>query len=154
MLKCNACEERKVESEFYKNKCRKSGHDHYCKECRKEYNKQPNQILKNREVVRKYGQSKKGKKHIIEYRQRESSKENAIKYRQKHKLEHWCRNTLTTQISLGKIKKRNICEICYDSPTECHHDDYTKPYEYIELCIKCHNHLHHALPTYQPQKPN
>jgi len=41
-----------------------------------------------------------------------------------------------------KIRKRNTCEICHTSPTQCHHEDYTKPLEYIELCKRCHEFLH------------
>jgi hypothetical protein len=34
-----------------------------------------------------------------------------------------CLNTIIA----NKIKKRNSCEICYNSPTECHHENYYKP---------------------------
>ena len=50
-------------------------------------------------------------------------------------------------IKTGKIKKRNICEICYDFPTECHHEDYSKQLEFVELCSSCHSKLHAQKPA-------
>lgn len=37
---CSSCKEIKVLSDFYKNSQRVSGHDHYCKDCRKKYIKE------------------------------------------------------------------------------------------------------------------
>ena len=60
-----------------------------------------------------------------------------------HYKKHKCRWKLRHAIKAGKIRKRNSCEICHNYPTECHHDDYTKPFEFIELCVRCHKFLHH-----------
>jgi hypothetical protein len=58
---------------------------------------------------------------------------------------HVARKKLNHAIEGGKIKKRNICEICYKSPTDCHHEDYTKPFNFVELCRQCHSTLHYTL---------
>ena len=66
-----------------------------------------------------------------------------FKYRQndevKKKID--CRLILNNAFRF-RLKKKNICETCGASPTQCHHEDYNKPLEYIELCIECHNKLH------------
>jgi hypothetical protein len=69
---------------------------------------------------------------------KECDKKVRLKYPEKYKARFALNNFMRT----GKIKKQNICEVCFKSPTECHHDDYSKPFEFIELCRKCHCLLH------------
>lgn len=47
------------------------------------------------------------------------------------------RNHIRTEIRAGRIKPKP-CEICGDTPTESHHDDYRKPYKIRWLCKKHH----------------
>jgi hypothetical protein len=48
------------------------------------------------------------------------------------------------------LKKNKIiklpCEICGDSKSFAHHNDYSKPLEVIWLCKKHHNDIHQVLP--------
>ena len=67
--------------------------------------------------------------------------------RPKKQMIHKVQQKLNHMILDGKIKKRNTCEFCHRSPTHCHHEDYTKPLEFIELCIQCHNKLHYLYPN-------
>lgn len=58
------------------------------------------------------------------------------------------------------IKKGTLvslpCETCGDARTQAHHEDYSKPFEVIWLCSKCHGAMHrkshcirgHALTDY------
>lgn len=80
------------------------------------------------------------------YRQRPEQKAKKLISNIKHAIKHprafKARRTLNKAIERDKIRKRNSCEICHSSPTHCHHDNYDKPLEYIELCTKCHSLLH------------
>jgi len=50
--------------------------------------------------------------------------------------------SLRDAIGNGEIRRRGSCEICHRSPTHCHHEDYSKPFQFIELCQSCHLFLH------------
>lgn len=52
------------------------------------------------------------------------------------------RISLRVAIRKGNIKKTNICINCSKSPTYCHHADYSKPFQFIELCSTCHGKIH------------
>lgn len=58
------------------------------------------------------------------------------------------RRNLRSQVCKGRIIKSLTCEICgVKCITEGHHKDYSKPYDVIWLCTKCHrdNHLPNAV---------
>ncbi len=118
MKKCIICNQSLSDNCFYFRKDRGKLRGE-CKECRGKYFK--NWDSENRK------------------RRNEISDKSQKKYKHKDK----CRDILRRMFRYGKLRKRNICEICYASPTDCHHDDYTKPFEYIELCRKCHSLLHY-----------
>lgn len=65
------------------------------------------------------------------------------------KVKEKCRKKLANKIASGEIIKRDSCEICHNSPTDCHHHDYSKPLDFIELCRRCHSFLHNQ---YNKQK--
>ena len=121
LKKCNKCEKLKDISSYYKQKKTKDGYRNYCKEC---MNKE------NLERCRKWRLGY-GKEYFIKYR---ADPRNRTQIR--------CRQLLNNQIESGGVNKRDSCEICHISPSECHHDDYAKPYEFIELCKACHKKLH------------
>jgi len=94
------------------------------------YYKNKESILKRQRLYRKQNYNSKITKARIE----KWLKKNPIKYK--------CYKKFRKALAQNIIKKRNSCEICYNSPTECHHEDYNKPLEIIELCIRCHRFLH------------
>ena len=51
---CKKCNNTKPVSEFYKNKSSKDGFQHWCKNCQKEYSKQPHVKKRNIEAVIRY----------------------------------------------------------------------------------------------------
>jgi hypothetical protein len=69
---------------------------------------------------------------------KESKREPLETIKEKNRI----RQILYRAIGKGKVKKRNSCEICHTSPSQCHHWDYSKPLEFIELCSRCHSFLH------------
>ena len=102
---------------------------------KKEYDRQ--WYLKNKE--KSLARDKEWRENNKEQRRSSSRK---YKRLPQERLKHKARRTLYKYFVDNGIHKRNSCEICHTSPTHCHHDDYTKPLEYVELCDGCHKLLH------------
>jgi len=135
---CTLCKIKKLFSEFHKHRKMKDGIYNQCKKCRKEVSKEDYE--KRKESIMEYGK---------EYRKTERGKEaraiESLNRRRLHPLKYQANYKIRNAIRDGKLRKRNICEICYAMPTECHHEDYSKPFDIIELCKKCHRLLHKQL---------
>ena len=129
--KCNRCGDVKSTNSFYNKKIYKDGLHCWCKDCCREYHKSDDQRQKRIIRDKEYYSRPEIKETLRE-------KWNAREYDDNCK----CRKKLQTAIKTGKIKKRNICEYCYSSPTQCHHDDYSMPFSFIEMCQSCHSLLH------------
>jgi hypothetical protein len=139
---CKNCKEEKDIDNFLKIHNGK----HYqssCKKCTYELSRKWKAENKERcnFLKRKWQQNNKG-------RYKEQAKLYFKKYRKKVqenlnlKTQRNARIYLNMKIKRNEITKRNICEICLNSPTDCHHENYNKPYEFIELCRLCHKLLH------------
>lgn len=118
MRKCSKCGIEKEVTDFYsasKSEYRIENLRRMCKECDRKRN-----LAWRRKNKSRVNQWSKENKEIIAVN---------TQYRE--------------AIRIGKIRKRNSCEICHDSPTQGHHEDYSKPLEVIELCQRCHAKLHH-----------
>lgn len=147
---CTFCKKIKTLDCFHKHKQCKYGVSSKCKDCINEYTRKWRQTesgkashKKHRDsVIGRFGNNKRGKKYRKTVKGKLSQKRGAIEARIKFPEKFKARDLLHGSIRSGKIKKRNSCEICYNSPTECHHEDYSKPLEFIELCHKCHSKLH------------
>jgi len=146
---CSHCKKELYICFFALSKSTKDGLQSWCNECKAQYRKSPKMKkwnkewrVKNRKYVAKkakeyYEENKEViKKRMKEYNYR-NWKNNPV---EKKKMN--CRHRLSQAFVSGKIRKRNTCEICHNSPAECHHEDYTKPFEFIELCRRCHIKLH------------
>lgn len=155
---CTICKTEKQISEFYcvKIKLKDGSIKKYpasrCKKCSHIYSIPflKTWLLKNTNYIASYHRNwmmeKRGERDkIFLNKMAEYAQKDRIKFPEKHKA----RGILSGAVRNGKIKKRNICEICCFSPTECHHEDYSKPLEYIELCMRCHKILHKL---YAPEK--
>jgi len=131
--KCSQCKEVKPDKGFF---MRKGVRNAYCKDCYKKYDRK--RYYKNREkrnaiTLFKFHHDPRTLKRMMA-----QTKVMNARYPEKAK----CRSTLGNAIAAGNIRKRNSCEICHNSPTECHHEDYKKPLDFIELCHYCHMFLH------------
>lgn len=71
----------------------------------------------------------------------EAVKQSAKRTYLKHRGEAHARRILFLAIQNGKMTRRP-CEICGDTTTEAHHDDYNKPLEVRWLCQKHHKEWH------------
>jgi len=172
MKYCTGCRKLLKLESFHKRIASKDGLNSRCILCVKEYKKKNwDKIYKKQcerkqkpevkakiklyEKSEKYKQARKryqlSEKGIIaknRYLQSDKRKQTLKKYataimnNPKMYLQKRCRQKLADEIKKGNIRKRNTCEICHASPTQCHHDDYNKPSDFIELCMRCHKYLH------------
>jgi regulator of replication initiation timing len=169
MKTCTKWGVEKEDSGFHKNDALADGLCLHCKECRAAY-KKANRV-KFREYERLYAQKNKERdrerktqwstvyskanKNAFKARAKKWRQENPELCAESHKLRERerrkdplekvkmrARMLLANAIKSGAIKKRNACEICYNSPTHCHHEDYGKPLDFVELCVRCHSKLH------------
>ena len=65
------------------------------------------------------------------------------RYPEKHKARWMLRQAVRN----GKIMKPNSCSKCGAEPKriEGHHEDYSKPFDVVWLCVDCHKSLHGKL---------
>lgn len=54
------------------------------------------------------------------------------------------RNKVAMRIRRGQMQ-RLPCVICGDPKSECHHEDYSKPYDIVFLCPKHHREHHNSI---------
>jgi hypothetical protein len=128
---CTKCLEVLPFSEYYDDARGKYGKEARCKACKYIYQRSWRiaNPEKYRELFRKVSPNR------AENQRRSRTTPHGRKA-------HGAREKLRYHMKTGKIKKRNICEICYTSPTQCHHSDYDKALEFVELCTVCHKFLH------------
>jgi len=95
---------------------------------------------KNREKFRTYNRiyNKQWRKDNDYFYDKKYAEENPEKIKAKNQL-NWA-------VKSGKVEKEP-CEICGDSKSQGHHDDYNKPSEVRWLCALCHTHLHLVIET-------
>lgn len=72
---------------------------------------------------------------------RRSKYEQKLLDKARHPMRHKARQKLTQAIRSGKIH-RQPCEVCGETNSEGHHDDYSKPLAVRWLCRKHHVELH------------
>jgi hypothetical protein len=151
---CIECKLEQSENNFYKDKRAKDGLYIACKKCHCKYAKswRDNNPEKTKANALNYNRQHKEerKEYIKKYYPKNKERLSSCRreYLVKNPLQYYkvlARSKLQSGIIAGKIRKRNICEICYNSPTHCHHQDYSKPFEFIELCNRCHKFLHTQL---------
>ena len=165
MKLCKKCDEEKSLDEFHKNKNGKDGLNSRCKTCAiaatKAWNKANPE--RNRARVAKWqleNPDKDRARHIkwkkenpeklAGYRKnyREANPEKVVEYYKKYKKAKpekiKARNAVGNAIAAGKLIRPDACSVCLEIKNiEGHHEDYSKPFELIWVCVQCHGNIHH-----------
>ena len=128
---CGLCGMEKTLEEYQRNKSNPLGRAYWCKECRREFDRQRNLQPDRRLQIKQWEQSERGK----ELRSL-SRKKDRLLNRQKYRA-HRLVNKLIRE---GFIKKMP-CEKCGDINSHGHHPDYSKPIKVVWLCPRHHAEL-------------
>ena len=110
-----------------------------CDYCRKEYHTKKSAFMKrkrpfcSRECYSKYRSEILPKEEQNAYGTGYSQEERSKRKKARSILNHYLRDNHID---------RKPCEVCGNSKTEAHHDDYDKPLEVRWLCFKCHRAYH------------
>lgn len=131
---CFKCNVEKSLNEFYAQPGMADGHLGKCKACtkrdvRKNYAKHREQYA---EYERVRFQKPERKAYALEYQRR---------YRAANPEKYKARSIVHNVIRDGKLTRQS-CEVCGDTESEAHHDDYSRPLEVRWLCFKHHRELH------------
>lgn len=133
---CFKCLVEKDVEEFYKHPAMGDGRLGKCKECAKK-DVHDNYIDK-RPQYSQYEQ---------ERNKDEARKANKRRYEKQHKLRNpekkSARQAVGNAVRDGRLKKMP-CEICGNTKTQAHHEDYLKPLDVRWLCFKCHREHEHG----------
>lgn len=130
---CKICKVSKpLNTEYFYRKT-PTTFDTRCKECHKN---------ESRTMKREKYDPVKQRAKDIKRRQSGKAGENYQTMTNKYPEKYKARYTLRNYVRLGKIKK-GLCEVCKDSKTQAHHDDYSKPLDVKWLCSKHHKEIHH-----------
>jgi hypothetical protein len=131
---CFKCGIEKPLSEFYEHPQMTNGHLGKCKDCTKT-------------DVRTYSKTEKGKntekRRNAKLGRMEHLKNAADKWNKEHPDRYTAHNRLHAAVRDGKINKPKNCQECGASGIiHGHHEDYSKPFEVLWLCVPCHGKRH------------
>lgn len=131
---CSRCKIKKDDSEF--NYCPSLKRlDHYCKICSTK--KGQEWYWANREEALR-------KKREVYAKNKDKERERRKKRRTEYKMKQ--RRKLERAIYRGTISKPIECSKCGKCCiTQGHHEDYSKPFNVVWLCSRCHSDLHRTL---------
>ncbi len=134
--KCFKCGAVLPLTEFYKHPEMSDGHLNKCKECTKR------DVKENRVVKRDYyhqfdrERTKTPKRQMQKNSYAKAAQEKTPqKYKARMKLHNATRD--------GKVQ-RQPCVFCGNELAEAHHQDYSKPFDVVWVCFKCHRERLHG----------
>ena len=123
-----------------------------CKICNKEFKGTNHKYcsrecrLKNKSIINKLVPLKDRRKYdrIMYEKHKKSKKAKSLKYNKlnKNKIKVWNKLNYEKRKDKTKLIKCSICDGTNNLIK--HHEDYSKGFEFIVLCKKCHNQLHHS----------
>lgn len=133
---CFKCNKEKSLLEYYRHSQMKDCHLNKCKDCSKEDTAtyRNNNIEKVRESDRQ--------RDKLPYRVKLRIK-NVEKFRKKFPLSYKAHYDLSNAVRDGRVIKPKECSSCNKIKLlHGHHEDYSKPFDVIWLCVPCHRQLH------------
>lgn len=140
---CRACGERKPLDLFPRHKTSVAGRAHTCRACNgvrhKLYRQRPGVIQKDKEWRAEWYYERGGKAIVKKNRDTFHTRNG---YKALPDAKH-ANNLAQRAIRSGRIIRKD-CEVCGESPTHAHHDDYNLPLAVRWLCEKCHRAWHAA----------
>jgi hypothetical protein len=129
MKSCYKCKQEKDLEQFHKHPGMSDGHLNKCKVCARQDAIQYR--LTKLEFWREHDRQR-GSRQSIEY---------IRKYRERFPKKYVAHNLINNYIRDGKIIKMP-CEICGNTQSQAHHDDYDLPLEVRWLCSEHHHAWH------------
>ena len=131
---CFKCGAEKPLTEYYRHKQMGDGHLNKCKCCTKMDVRARRFAPRFREKVLSYDRQR-GSRQGPDYREA---------HREYREEEYKARHKLSNAVRDGKMQRRDRCQHCHVSGVriEGHHEDYSKPFDVVWLCVPCHRQLH------------
>lgn len=153
---CTKCKCVKPLAEFEIEKRRKSGYGPLCRLCANALNNTYNALPRVRQRMKELrSRPEAHAKHIEGLRQwyaanphtgnhpRDKQRQAEYNRSRSHSPEVRARKRFYAAISLGRITRPNNCSVCgKQCKPHGHHDDYSKPYDVLWVCTKCHGDIH------------
>ena len=133
---CGLCRIKKPLEQYQRNKSNPLGRAYWCKECRREFDRERNLRPDRKLYIKQWEQSGRGKE-LRSLARKKDRLQNKDKY---------CARRLLNKLIKESLIKRMPCEIC-GKEGNGHHPDYTKPVEVVWLCRKHHAELNRKLTT-------
>ncbi len=128
---CNRCETDKHITEYYLQKGMADGRWNTCKDCVRERVKKHSYTEHAREVKREWNKTVKGKAQ---------QKRHTERFRRLNPEKYKAHQIAGNAVRDSRLV-RQPCEVCGDTKSEMHHDDYSKPLEVRWFCRTHHKKL-------------
>ncbi len=131
---CTKCKAIKTAADFGIDRARKNGLSCWCKECmrtcaRARYYRKRDVLLAHNKVR----SQDPAYKAMINAAVR--------RYAERNPQKRWAHTTLNNAVRRGKLK-RGDCRDCGTPNAHAHHHDYSKPFDVVWMCPRCHKAEH------------
>ena len=136
---CSSCERSLPLMEFGNNSRAKGGLEWTCKEC-------------CGRVRRKWKRNNPGMKAKWDAEHKDSCRKSRRKWEHANRVKTRVYKRVKYAIENGKLVRPDECSDCgcAESNIVAHHEDYSKPFDIVWLCVRCHGKRHRRDPI-QPQ---
>jgi hypothetical protein len=136
MKRCFRCGEVKAIDEFYRHPMMTDGHLGKCKECTKIDVRGNYRIRLSDKHAYDKARTKTTERRLSRLAQH-------IRWAERHPEKERAHRKVHNALRDGRLV-RLPCEMCGETKTQAHHDDYAKPLEVRWLCFRCHRGVVHG----------
>ena len=130
--KCHKCDTEKNKTEFGADSSKKDKLRTVCRQCSRKYDIERSKNPKRKAYM---------KAIISEYRLSGKAAISAKGYRARHPKRYSAHKAVFSAIRNGSLI-RQCCEVCGDTDSQAHHDDYSKELDVRWLCKEHHREWH------------